>query len=94
MTKIRKDVETASDISYEPSPIGPRWRRDPYAAELRKTYGDARVFGIGKVIGYRIILTEFGRKPREVEVSLSERPLPERIGLVIARHLNGPKDLS
>ena len=91
---LRQAIETAADVSFSDSMPTPKWTRLPYSAELRKEYGDPRIHEFGKVIGYEVILTEFGKKPHSIRFSKTEEAIQERIAFAINRHLNGPRDLS
>jgi hypothetical protein len=87
---IKKRVRVPSDgeANYN-LPTSPKWTRIPYAVEIRRQ----PVPGTD-LYDVRLVMTEFGEKPRTADFSPNERHVVEKICNAIARHLNGPRDLS
>jgi hypothetical protein len=73
----------------ETVPGNVRWKRAPYQASLKAVRPSEKA----EAAGVALVLREFGRKDRTIEVSISEKLVVEKLIKAIQKHLNGPREL-
>jgi hypothetical protein len=67
-----------------------RWKRAPYQATLRAS---VRPGTKAERAGVELVLREFGRKDRTIELGVGENLVVEKLIKAITKHLNGPREI-